>query len=108
MYFQMKKKNRLKGAIIGLIASLILLTITIIIYYNTVTFTFIETSLSGIFRIFTILYSWPYLIFAYLMDLIGINIMNIPLLIIISSGTYTLIGAFLDVTTKKRSKSSRH
>ncbi len=97
----MKKKTRkiILGASIGFLSSLILLTVIAILFHTTITITLTSQSYPLLFKILVIIYSWPFMIVAFLANAIGLDIFNIPLLIILSSGTYTGIGAFI---AKKR------
>lgn len=101
-----KKKHMIKGGIIGLLISLILLTISIIAYHTTVTITLIEEKLSFFFMLFSILYSWPFLILAYILNIFDLTVESILILIIVSTGTYVLIGMYWQKIrhNKKRKK----
>ena len=90
----------IKGAVIGFIVSLILLVITIISYYTTSTFTLLGPVVTGFFKFFTFLYSWPYMLVALVFDLFH------PFwLFVISSGTYTVICSLI---AKYRNISKSH
>jgi cation transport ATPase len=89
------KKKQLVYAAYGLIISLIFLALTIIAYYSTVTITLLGPKFSFLFTIFMFLYSWPFLIVAFLGNLVGLPVDNQFLLVLVSTGTYTLIGYYI-------------
>jgi len=95
------------GALIGFLISIILLIITIVLYYTTVSVTLLETQTSFIFKLFSILYSWPFMVIAGLMSLLNIDIFNRSLLLIIPILFYTALGALIGKYVKKGSKGSR-
>lgn len=89
------------GALLGFLSSLILLTLIIIVYYTTVTITLLGPQLSLIFKALSILYSWPFLMIASVFNFFKIDIFNAFALILISSGTYTIIGHYIFPHIKK-------
>ena len=105
----MKKRIRkaIASAVYAFILSLVLLVLTII-SYSTVTVTLIQTRLSLLFQVLTFLYSWPFMIFAFIMDFLGIDVFNMFFLVFISSITYALIGFLIGYYAKKRGKSHRN
>lgn len=94
---KMKRKHRtiIKHSLIGLLVSLIILTFTIIAYYTTITPKLVGTEISFFFKVLAILYSWPFMIIAFIFNLFGVEIFHIPLLIIISTLAYIGIGALV-------------
>ena len=104
-----KKKflhKKVIGGIIGFVLSIILLVLTVISYHtNTVNTLLGNTPTTFSFKLFAVLYSWPFIIVAWLFSRVNITLSSPLLLFLISSGTYTLLGyALTNARQKKRRK----